>query len=338
MGIYVTEGSSHYREQIQERLDRFKCESPSRVVEFRTAREASAKRILDLWCPAMDLFDGIILEVHGIGAKFFKRHRARGIEEDDPIFKVLAILHARACSVTSDVRALLVTGHGFGASAHSRTLQEIAVVSSLIREYDPDVAQRYIDHEVIDAFKAASEYNEVTKTTTAPPLDINEFTALTKEKDDLIDKYGKSFASTYGWAAKLLGNSRPTYRDLQKAAGLDDVQSVYTRASHLVHAAALGTSQYLHHEDTTTTLLSGPRSWGLAQPASETLYALTLITNRFISLAEREPYDNDSTTEDVATFVLQALVQEATDSFSAIEQNLRTKELDTRKSAENALP
>jgi hypothetical protein len=330
MGIYVAEKSDHYRERIDERLEQFRKALPSRVSEFRDAREASTRRIVGRWEPALTLFDGILLEAHSAGDKFYQKHHNTNEITDDPVFRVLTMLHVRACSVASEIRALIVTGHSFGASAHCRTLHEIAVVSSLIREYGADLAQRYMDHAVIDSYRAAREYDEITRVTTAPALDPSELAALAEKKDELVGKHGEGFDTLYGWASKLLGKKRPSYRDLQIAAGLDDVQSIYTQASHLVHAASLGTSQHLYSEGDRTVLLSGPKNWGLGQPACEVLYALALITNRYISLAELAPYGRDSAMEDIVSFALQEMVQEAVAAFSRIESEFEHTAISTR--------
>jgi hypothetical protein len=60
-------------------------------------------------------------------------------------------LHSRACLVASEVRALLASGHPFGAQARWRTLHELGVVAFILRMSDKEVAERYLLHEVAQA-------------------------------------------------------------------------------------------------------------------------------------------------------------------------------------------
>lgn len=322
VGLFVSPSTPGQETEVAELVDRFKRNMPADVREFRHAREESARRILARWQPAMDLFDGFLLLAYSSGKAFHQEHWERVDEKEDPVFHLLTVLHARSCSVASEVRALLVTGHTAGALARSRTLQELAVVASLIREYGKDLATRYMEHERIEQYKAADEYQRLAGSFAIDPLDPTDFATLRSEMEQLTERYGKEFKSDYGWAAALLQKARPTFRDLELAAGLEGQRVAYILASQRVHAGSVGTSHHIHHAGGSTYYLTGPTNWGLSYPAIDVLNALLLVTGTYLSLAALEPYGHDTSAVDVRIHALARVVAEASESFQAIEAEL----------------
>jgi len=198
VGLFVSPGTPGQETEVTELVDQFKRSMPTDVREFRRSREDSARRILARWQLAMDLFDGFLLLVYSSGRAFHREHWERAGEEEDPVFHLLTVLHARSCSVASEVRALLVTAHTAGALARSRTLQELAVVASLIREYGKDLATRYMAHERIGQYKVADEYQRLAGSFAIDPLDPADVATLRSEMEQLTERYGKEFKGDYG--------------------------------------------------------------------------------------------------------------------------------------------
>ena len=78
-------------------------------------------------------------------------------------FEILFSLHGRACQVAEEVVCLLSNGFADGAMARWRTLHEIAAVGCLIRDHGDELAERYEQHQVIEAWKAALQYQRHRK-------------------------------------------------------------------------------------------------------------------------------------------------------------------------------
>lgn len=89
-------------------------------------------------------------------------------------------------------------------------------------------------------------------------------------------RYGKSFKSDYGWAAFHLNKDRPTFADLEEAAGRAEMRAHYQMGNDNIHAGIK--SMYfrlgLLNRD---GLLAGRSNAGLMEPGQNTAYTLTQL-------------------------------------------------------------
>ena len=206
---------------------------------------------------------------------------------DAPNFvEVLPRLHARACQISAEVIALLEAGFADGAMARWRTLHEIAAVSLLLSESGEELATRYVDHQVIESFNAATDYRSCSDRLGYEPMDDSEYQEVKDTYDEMIGRYGKVFCNQYGWAAKALGNQRPTIRGIEEKAGIGHLRAHYRMASHNVHANPKGVFFKLGLLDENSVLLAGPSNFGLADPGHSTAISLMQVT---AALCAREP-------------------------------------------------
>jgi hypothetical protein len=98
-------------------------------------------------------------------------------------------------------------------------------------------------------------------------------------RNELIQRWGPSYASQYGWAAEALGTNRPSFAALERAVGADvHARWLYRMASIAVHAHVTGLTMALPFVNTTHTLLKGPSTKGLARSGSHTLQDLANCT------------------------------------------------------------
>ncbi len=283
---------------------------------LRTEFEA---RLYQRWQPALDLFDLTLWMAREAGSTFNQRYRPQAVRDQDLIFDVLTRLHARACMVGSEVLTLLHSGHAAGAHARWRTLHEVTVVAYLIRQHGADLAKRYVDHDAIEELRIAVEYDEHAAVLGFEPLDSKVIPNLRARRDQLITNYGKAFGSTFGWAAGVVCKGEPTFKDLEKAAGLERMRPYYRMASHGIHPNPKGITFNLGSRDHTSMLLSGPSSAGLADPGHGALASLVQCTVVLLN--------HGAAFEELLTMhVLDRLEQEATQAFAAIHQQLEREE------------
>lgn len=73
-------------------------------------------------------------------------------------------LHARSCQVLYEIVTLIEGGFADGAMSRCRTLHEIAVTAMFLERADEDLAARYINHQVVESWKARPEAREVLRT------------------------------------------------------------------------------------------------------------------------------------------------------------------------------
>ncbi|MDY6966866.1 MAG: DUF5677 domain-containing protein [Halobacteriota archaeon] len=244
----------------------------------------------------------------------------QGLSEQDCVFEILTRLHARACQTASEVLVLLESGHADGAHARWRSLHEIAVVGFFVKLHGNAVAERYLLHDGVESYKAAVQYQEHCSTIGYEPLSQEEFDEIEANYRSLINRFGTSYKSDYGWAASALGKERPTFRDIEEEAGLDHLRPFYKLASHNVHANPKGVF-FKHglYPNSGDILLAGPSNTGLADPSHGTAISLGQITVALITI--RPNIDRL-----VACEVLIKLGPEIGKEFLAAQKSLENQE------------
>jgi hypothetical protein len=272
--------------------------------ELRRNFESTVERV---WGKPLDLlyaFYGICQEV---GQEFNVRYRDRAYDEDDYSCQALIRLHARSCLVFSEVVTLLRSGHASGAHARWRTLHEIAVVTCFLREHGDEVARRYLEHDVIQAYKSALTHRLYAQRLGQEGPTEEEFDEVKRLRDELVVKYGRAFKRDYGWAASVLPGEGRTFSEIEAAAKLDHMRPYYKMASHAIHPNARALFFDLGLGDDENLMLAGPSTRGLADPGMGATVALYQAT---VSLLNERP-DID---ELVTMLVLQRMVPVIEDS------------------------
>lgn len=239
----------------------WKRESGRQTLEYN----GFEKRLMKMWGPAIDRLRMTLTIARELGESVNKSLRGSGAAPAH-LVDVLTRLQARACQIADEIICLLKSGFSDGAMARWRTLHEIASVAFLLKKSGEPLAVRYIDHEGIESFRAATDYRECCARLGYEPIADEEYDELRHKRDILIDRYGEDFASQYGWAAEVLGKSRPTLRDIQEAAGIDHLRAHYRMASHNVHANPKGVFFKLGLLNEPDVLLTGRSNLGLSTP------------------------------------------------------------------------
>ncbi len=101
--------------------------------------------------------------------------------------------------------------------------------------------------------------------------------------DRLRVRFGNDFRGRYGWAAKSLGKSDPSFADIEEDAGFDHMRPWYKMASHNVHANPKGIQFRLGY-DGDDLMLAGPSNEGLADPGQYTALSLLQLTVVMLNL------------------------------------------------------
>jgi hypothetical protein len=227
---------------------------------------------------------------------------------------ILMRLLVRGCQVTDEIICLLENGFADGAMARWRTLHEIAVVAAVISQHGETIAERYLDHQAVESKRALDKYMACYKDLGYEPLPAREQRKIVKAYDQVIAKYGPSFKTDYGWAVLHLKNQRPTFVDLEKAAGRAEMRSYYQMGNDNVHAGIksmyvrLGLLDY-------DGLLSGRSNCGLMEPGQNAAHTLTQLS-ALVCLSE--PNMDDL----VAGDMMRMLRDEVPQSFYKVDRQL----------------
>lgn len=194
------------------------------------------------------------------------------------LIDILTRLHARGCQVTEEILCLMSAGLADGAMARWRTLHEIAVVALFLKEHGEDSAIRYTDHEIVESFRAACDYEACCERLGYEPMSKSEFEKARQAYDHVIKIHGLPFKAPYGWAAGAPGVKNPSFQEIEKKVGIDHLRAHYRIASHNIHGNPKGVFFKLGLVDESACLLAGPSNTGLADPGHSAAVSLLQIS------------------------------------------------------------
>jgi hypothetical protein len=238
-----------------------------------------------------------------------KRHKEKQLRE------ILIRLLVRGCQVTDEIFCLLENGFADGAMARWRTLHEIAVVAAVVSQGGEALAERYIAHQAVESKRAMEKYLVCSNLLGYRPLSAGAQAKIVKAYDKAIARHGKSFKFDYGWAGPHLKKDKPTFADLEAAAGRAEMRSHYQMGNDNIHAGIksmyvrLGLLDY-------DGLLAGRSNGGLTEPGQNAAHTLTQLAG-IVCLSE------GSLDDYVIGDMLTVLRNEIPRSFARAEARLR---------------
>jgi hypothetical protein len=271
-------------------IETLRKNAPAMLAEHRTLRAGFENRLHERWGKALDLYEIILVTSQEAGSHFVKKHREQAVKENDLVFSVLVRLHARACLIASEVFALLRSGHAAGAHTRWRSLHEIVSVVYFVKQFGQDIAERYLEHEHIEAWKATKEYQQHCTRLGYQPYSASEIAAFQQQHDRLLAKYGKNFGNDYGWAeaaVRKLNSSykgRVTFAQIERTMGMNHWRPFYRMASHGVHANPKSVTFNLGLIKQGEFLLAGPSNAGLADAGNGACISLVQATSALLTL------------------------------------------------------
>lgn len=197
---------------------------------------------------------------------------------------VLTRLHGRACQVSREVLLLLEHGYADGAIARWRSLHEIAVVMIFLADQDAATLTRYAHHQAIETWQTVQAYEVNAERMGYARFTSEELRTLESRHEAMTRRYGKEFASDYGWASAALSKPRPGFRDIEAAASLSHWRTEYKTASSNVHAGSRGTFSRLGllGDD---LVLAGASNLGLDTPGQNAAISLMQANAVLLTLA-----------------------------------------------------
>lgn len=153
----------------------------------------------------------------------------------------LSRLVTRAYEIVGEIVLLGRAGYADGALARWRSLHEVCVVAMFLARQSDRCAQMYLSHHWVEELRLL-EVDKASGTACARNTHHDRYVRdLRKQKTAMVNKFGKAFASDYGWASVALGRAKTTFRDLESHVGLETLRRGYQQANSTVHGGALAT-------------------------------------------------------------------------------------------------
>lgn len=189
------------------------------------------------------------------------------------LLHVAARLHICSIHVAREIHTLMRCGYPDAAMARWRTLHEIVTVMGFLGQHGESCAASYVDHEAVQAFRDAKKYQSAAARLGHEPLTDAAFGNLQASYDAALARHGPAFRHDYGWAASALKLKKPTFTDIETAAGRSHMRPYSQLASDNVHAGIMGALYKLGTVQRGKLLLE-PSPVGLEEPGQNTALSL----------------------------------------------------------------
>lgn len=291
------------------------------VNKRRTCTRQFEERLLQRWKKPIDLLEVLIQMCYDAGKELNNECGSAAANSNDYVFSALTGLHARGCQVSHEILALLRAGFPDGAHARWRTLHEIAVTAHFIKDEGPEIAKRYLHHEITQTYKDALAYQEHARRLGYEPLTERELTLVETRSQGILEMYGKDFREDYGWVPRSI-LSNPNFAELEKYVKMDHLRPYYRMASQNVHSGPKGISVKLgliRNGSHISKLLAGPSNYGLADPSQCAAISLNQMTTCLLSTRP--------TLQRVSIMkAMQKLVEQINSSFAETQVHIEKEE------------
>jgi hypothetical protein len=281
------------------------------------------RRLARTWKTPFDLLEVQRHLACSVAAEINEELRRKSRKADAPLVEVLTSLHARACQIAAEVLVLLHAGYPEGAITRWRSLHEVSIVLHFIDKHGVETAKRYLDHDVVESWKAANEYAKHCDELGFEPIEAGKLAQVKRAYDAALKKYGPDFLGTYGWAALDL-NKGPKFTDIEKGAGFEHWRPMYRLASHPVHANPKSVKYRMGMiEGATRYLPVGPSNYGLADPGQNTGLSLAQATAVLIARAP-------TLERLIAMWVMNELTGRIARALAAVQRRIEVREMKLR--------
>lgn len=290
---------------------------PSEHAQQEEGLDGFRERLQERWGPAIGRLRMVLTISREWCQEAFQREEARKQRKPEKLRKLLIRLLVRACQVTDEIACLLENGFADGAMARWRTLHEIAVVATVISQHGENMAERYLAHQFVESKRAMDKYRSCCQQLGYGPLPLREQKKIQRNYERVCVKYGKPFKTDYGWAAFHLNSNRPTFADLEAAAGRAEMRAHYQMGNDNIHAGIksmfirLGLLDY-------QSFLAGRSNAGLAEPGQNAAITLTRLS---VLVCMSEPNFDDL----VAGAMMVTLGEEIPRLFAKAGRRLRQR-------------
>lgn len=261
-------------------LQTVKNTSAKGLTERRKMHDEFVLRNVTRWQEGIDLLELQIALLVEAAQSLSDHDRPPSSEDQELLYGLIVRLHAKGCLIGSEILSLIKNGYPDGAHARWRALHEITVTAMFLSMQGETIAQRYIDHEFVEAYKGASSLKKYEARLQAKGLSEEELEESRAQYDRVLERYGKEFSGSYGWATPFLSTSKPTFFSLEEAVKLDHWRPYYKWASQNIHAnvhtirSSLGLCEA--EED---ILLVGSSNSGMTDPAHSTAISLSQLAS-----------------------------------------------------------
>jgi hypothetical protein len=250
--------------------------APEMLVQRASNEAAFMQRTYLRWRKAFDLLDAIWVSCEETGRSFNDYHRPQAVQNADHVFEALAYLNAKALLVSAEMICLMKGGFADGALARWRTIYELNVIATLLRQEGEHLAVRYLAHSRVQAWERIKH-----------SVDVDELDTEDQKTKDAADaamvRFGSDMRHLYGWACTITARERPTFSSIEQLVEHEHGRPIYKAASQHIHSNHRLSHELLGMSEATSKgLLVGASNSGMVTPLVLCGFSLVESTSMLI--------------------------------------------------------
>lgn len=289
------------------------------VAEIQSEIDEFQSRLFDTWKAPLIRFSSLIAMCMEVGDEINRDYRVSGRYTTSSRRDTTLRIHARAVQVANEISCLARGGYADGAIGRWRSLHEASVILAILSRGDETLSDRFIDHQVVGRFKAATEYNKHHAELDFEAFDPTELADMQKASEAMLHKYGKQFSSEFGWASETLNLKRPLFKDIEEHVALSFLRPHYGFASKNIHSGVDSIGYKLALSMTQKDiLLTGPSNEGLLDPIQLASYSIIFAT---VELINTMPDENRAIMQNVLWKWHEMLIVELVEAEEALRSS-----------------
>lgn len=156
----------------------------------------------------------------------------------------------------------------------------MSITALFLSKFGRVAAERYIDYELVEAYKGASQLTNYESRINEKGFSESELADFKIGYDAVVEKHGNGFKKPYGWAAPFLQTNFQSFSAIEEAVDMDHWRPYYKWASQNIHANAKSIRVSLGMcEAVDEVILVGPSNSGMTDPGHSTALSLTQLTS-----------------------------------------------------------
>ena len=260
-----------------------KKRAKSMLKDRRSTEKAFRKRNFKRWKPAFDQIETVWHAAEEIGRNFNREYRGEAAANSDFVFEVGTIMHGRGLLVAKETIHNLKGGFPDGALSRWRTLHEIFVTLTFIKNHGQAAAERYLASIEFTRAKAAKQLNQYAERANLEKFSNDDMEEIERRRDEMEAKYGKEMRGEYGWARPAFPHfadkQKVRFSDIEENTGLDHWRPRYKWSSQHTHAGMRDMNALLgQSEATEPMILVGESNSGFVDPLQMTALHISSLT------------------------------------------------------------
>ncbi|TGK23594.1 DUF5677 domain-containing protein [Leptospira stimsonii] len=259
----------------------FSSKDYSHLISTRDYMSGFKNRLLFEYSKPIQEMEIFIEHCKGIGESTSKRLDSENSKKGDALLR----LYQKSTLIASEIVYLVKGGYASAATSRWRSLFEVSVITMFLALNDEETSVRYFDYEVVERKRELDTYLSNMDYLGFEKIPDKTIANINKEYNDVLEKYGKAFARSFGWASFILKKEKLSLHDLMDNTNTHYLKPFYQFSNNYVHGGPKSLFDNLGYIDgiSSKNTISGASNIGFTDAGQLTALSYYNVTLAYFS-------------------------------------------------------